>query len=49
MSDLQNRRLYNAGEAIVEEGQSGIQIYIIEKGTVEVWKRDADGKRYLAF
>lgn len=47
MSDLQNRRLYNPGNAIVEEGQSGNHIYIIEKGTVEVWKRDADGNKKI--
>ncbi len=50
MSEIQNRRLYNAGDTIVEEGQAGRHICIIEKGTVEVWKRDSDGnKKILGF
>jgi CRP-like cAMP-binding protein len=45
MSEIQNRRLYNTGEPIVEEGNPGSHICIIESGSVEVWRNDATGKR----
>ena len=50
MSEIQDRCSYEAGAAIVKEGQLGSHIYIIEKGAVEVWKRDMDGnKKVLGF
>jgi len=33
MSELQNRRLYNPDNGIVEKSQTGSHIYVIEKGT----------------
>ncbi len=45
MSEIHNRHLYNTGEAIVEEGQPGSHICIIESGSVEVWKLDPSGKK----
>ncbi len=47
MSEIQNRCLYNIGDTIIEEGQPGSHICIIEKGTVEVWKKDASGKKMV--
>lgn len=50
MSELHNRCLYNMGDVIVEEGEPGNHIYIIEKGKVEVWKKHSDGnKKVLGF
>lgn len=50
MSELQNRCLYNIGDVIVEEGQPGNHIYIIEKGRAEVWKKNSEGnKKTLGF
>ena len=45
MSQIHNRRLYNTGEAIVEEGNEASHICIIESGSVEVWKLDVTGKK----
>ncbi|MCE2716692.1 MAG: cyclic nucleotide-binding domain-containing protein [Pseudomonadota bacterium] len=47
MSEIQNRHLYNTGEIIVEEGQPGSHICIIEKGLVEIWKNGPDGKKIV--
>lgn len=48
MSEIQNRHLYNTGEIIVEEGQPGSHICIIEKGLVEIWKNGPDGKKLFS-
>lgn len=47
MSEIQSRCMYNAGDAIVEEGHPGSHICIIEKGKVEVWKSDSGGKKIV--
>lgn len=47
MSEIQSRTLYNVGEIIVEEGHPGSHICIIEKGRVEVWKNDSNGKKIV--
>lgn len=47
MTEIQNRFFYNTGEIIVEEGQPGSHICIIEKGLVEIWKKGSDGKKVI--
>lgn len=47
MGEIQSRSFYNVGEIIVEEGQPGSHICIIEKGSVEVWKNGIDGKKVV--
>lgn len=44
---LADRRLYNPGDVIVREGDDGYSFYLIETGSVEVFKKTATGETIL--
>ncbi len=48
ISDLHDRHLYQAGEDIILEGQEARHLFIIESGTVEVWKQSEGNKKIIA-
>ncbi len=42
---LSQRRLYDAGESLVTEGEAGDSLFVIEKGSVQVLKTDEDQRQ----
>ena len=43
------RRVYYKGDQIIKEGQSGDEMYVVESGSVEIWKAGANGKKVLGY
>ena len=46
-SGIADRRTYGAGDTIFREGDRGEGIYLVEKGSVEIFKRLPDGKKIV--
>lgn len=44
---LVDRRLYNPGDYIIREGETGYDFYLVEKGAVEVVKKTPNGEKIL--
>lgn len=38
-TELLDRQIFKEGDEIIMEGQEGLHVFVIEKGSVEVWKR----------
>ncbi len=47
IAPLIDRRLYNVGDIIVQEGEIGTSFYLIEEGAVEVFKQTDKGETIL--
>lgn len=45
--DMVDRRVFYAGDKIISEGQFGTEMFVIESGTVEIWKGPEDDKLVL--
>jgi len=45
--DLMERRVFYAGQDILKEGSPGRELFIIESGHVEIWKKAPQGKLVL--
>lgn len=41
------KKEFTEGSMIIEEGQKGDEAYIIDKGTVEIYKSASDGSQFL--
>lgn len=42
-----DRRVFYAGAEIIKQGTAGTEMFVIEKGRVEIWKGSADQKTVL--
>lgn len=47
-SDMQERKIFEAGEDIIIEGQTGENMFVLEKGRVQIWKKTEGGKKILS-
>ena len=47
MDNIADRRTYGPGDVILREGDSGDSFYLIEKGSVEVYKRGPNGQKIV--
>ena len=47
METIADRRTYGAGDVILREGDSGDAFYLIEKGSVEIYKKGPAGKKIV--
>lgn len=45
--DMVDRRVFYAGDTIISEGQFGTEMFVIESGTVEIWKGPEDNRLIL--
>jgi CRP/FNR family cyclic AMP-dependent transcriptional regulator len=47
MDNIADRRTYGPGDIILREGDSGDSFYLIEKGSVEVYKKGPNGQKIV--
>jgi CRP/FNR family cyclic AMP-dependent transcriptional regulator len=47
MDNIADRRTYGPGDVILREGDSGDSFYLIEKGSVEVYKKGPNGQKIV--
>jgi CRP/FNR family cyclic AMP-dependent transcriptional regulator len=47
MDNIADRRTYGPGDVILREGDSGDAFYLIEKGSVEVYKKGPSGQKLV--
>ena len=43
------RRVYYKGDQIIKEGDKGSEMFVVESGSVEIWKAGANGKKILGY
>jgi len=43
------RRVYYKGDQIIKEGQRGDEMFVVESGSVEIWKPGPNGKKVLGY
>ena len=47
MDNIADRRTYGPGDIILREGDSGDSFYLIEKGSVEIYKKGPTGQKIV--
>ena len=47
MDNIADRRTYGPGDIILREGDSGDSFYLIEKGSVEIYKKGPNGQKIV--
>jgi len=47
MDGIADRRTFGAGDTIFREGDRGEGIYLVEKGSVEIFKKTPDGRKIV--
>src|SRR4051812_40266843 len=47
MDNIADRRTYGPGDVILREGDSGDSFYLIEKGSVEIYKKGPNGQKIV--
>ena len=43
------RRVYYKGDQIIKDGDNGAEMFIVESGSVEIWKAGPGGKKVLGY